>query len=286
MKHDLSISQSDWQNWLCCLRQYDTAIWPYPSPIRRPSANDPSIVVRDAIEGLLQLYQNTNTSSPGVVTPAPLPLFTRLLSGNKTRITGRQQDVFDPFEIDLDEDGPLRDEYVPRRRSLRGPRRKPSPPTGFLPPNGEQKPSPLPPPASWSPHADPPIERTQPQLPRHSRTGSFGDSTSGSQWPAQVTSVLHTGNVLESSARNVDDQISSGICNEAVRPPTSHTRSTSVMSTCNGLSIAHTRAFSSQVFYDNSYGTAPLPHGYFGFPGTNGLGHDDPAHFRPLWLRT
>lgn len=54
----------------------------------------------------------------GSPTSPAQPVFSALLLFDFNRSSDQYEDtVFDPFEIDLDEDGPLREEYIPKRRS-------------------------------------------------------------------------------------------------------------------------------------------------------------------------
>jgi hypothetical protein len=282
LKHDLSITQSDWHDWLSRLRQYEVAKSPFPSPICRPSAVDHDSVVRIAIDDLLKL-----THKGSLKIPTPIPCFCGLLGGSSRNPDGHQP-AMDVFEVDLDEDGPLRAEYIPRRVSVRGPRLKPSPPSGFLSYNaGLDSPS-LPPPATWSPQADPPIQRVaannRSQVHNHSRKSSFGDSVplnKPTQWEP-LTSQIPANGAFDQQAR-AEDNFSA--FNEGYRPPVSHARSTSMMSAFNGPFMAHTRSYSTHALYDFS-SAAPVSHSGNVFSGVSNFRHDDPAHFMPMWLRT
>jgi hypothetical protein len=101
--------------------------------------------VRKAIEDLLEVSQRAeNHEIDGV----PEPVFYGT-GDYKTGSEGEQlqQDV-DVLEIDLDEDGPLREEYLPKRRISSASSRARSDSSRALPP-----------PAKWSPAADEPIMR-------------------------------------------------------------------------------------------------------------------------------
>ena len=99
---------------------------------------------------------------------SPEPVFIGLVDriGAKEHL-GLHEAELDSADIDLDEDGPLREEYLPQRRAIQGraiPWNHVACSTAPIEPNQHYGSynsvvSHLPPPAKWSPEADPPIER-------------------------------------------------------------------------------------------------------------------------------
>ena len=124
----------------------------HPQPISRPSTS-PHNIVRKAIDDLIDV---TGKAENHHVNGTPEPMFYGLEEPKIDAPFFRmpEQDL-DVLEIDLDEDGPLREEYLPRRRT--------SGAAGTQPSRSLERPinvsKPLPPPAKWSPAADEPIFR-------------------------------------------------------------------------------------------------------------------------------
>ncbi len=87
----------------------------FPQPISRPSTS-PHVIVRQAIEMLLNTQEVECGCRPQQCQCPPIPAFVSLDEHKKE--TAGVQDAYleDVLEIDLDEDGPLREEYLPRRR--------------------------------------------------------------------------------------------------------------------------------------------------------------------------
>ena len=97
----------------------------------------------------------------------PQPVFIGLEERKQEKLNQDQMSATDVLEIDLDEDGPLREEYLPKRRvSVAGSVRS----TRSAQPHGDnakewdqcsgrETENPLPPPAKWSPAGDEPIHR-------------------------------------------------------------------------------------------------------------------------------
>ncbi|THH02763.1 hypothetical protein EW026_g127 [Hermanssonia centrifuga] len=151
-EHNLSIPADEWSRWLQQLHVHHVSLSSpaFPQPISRPSAS-PHNIIRKAIETLMEVTVACENSD---VNGVPEPVFYGL-DDRKQVISAREQayaDV-DVLEIDLDEDGPLREEYLPRRRvSGAGPSR---------PLRNQERhvdiDRSLPPPAKWSPAADEPI---------------------------------------------------------------------------------------------------------------------------------
>lgn len=162
-KYDLSIAPEDWMVWVTHLSSYHASLSSpsCPQPISRPSTN-PHIIVRKSLDTLLLAKVPTSPCSccDHEVCPLgpPEPIFVGL---EDTKKDGRHSErVYDEdvdvLEIDLDEDGPLREEYLPRRRtSGAGSLRRTQPAEKC------ERDRHLPPPARWSPAADEPIVRDQ-----------------------------------------------------------------------------------------------------------------------------
>ncbi|KAF8974648.1 hypothetical protein BDZ97DRAFT_1947510 [Flammula alnicola] len=163
--YDLSISSQQWSQWLAHVMSYHMSLSSptYPQPISRPSSN-PHSIVRRAIEEITQAPSASKSASN-----VPQPIFLGLEERLKEKL--EKEVAMDVLEIDLDEDGPLREEYLPKRRAsklgsqsaqlgynaglvqgqhLGGEKwNVPNVPSGKA----------LPPPAKWSPAGDEPILR-------------------------------------------------------------------------------------------------------------------------------
>jgi len=140
----------------------------YPQPISRPSTN-PHAIIRKAIDEIIQAPAacNSNASSQ------PQPVFLGLEERRREKLEKELAFSVDILEIDLDEDGPLREEYLPKRRisgagSIRSCHSAEGPPAATVPldkvqdwerRNVLEPEKPLPPPAKWSPAGDEPILR-------------------------------------------------------------------------------------------------------------------------------
>ncbi|KAJ7276128.1 hypothetical protein B0H12DRAFT_1005179 [Mycena haematopus] len=170
--YDLSVPSSDWSQWLAHLVSYHqlSSSPSHPQPISRPSTN-PHAIVRKALDEIIQAPAASNFNSL-----SPQPVFMGLDERRRERMEKEQQ--VHVLEIDLDEDGPLREEYLPKRRfSAAGSTRSsfnshdappPRPAAADhvdLPENWHGQShikvadKSLPPPARWSPAADEPILR-------------------------------------------------------------------------------------------------------------------------------
>ena len=168
--YDLSISPYEWNKWLAHVSAYHKSSSSAPSPqlISRPSSN-PHFVMRTIIEDLLETSSRScdDTSYP---LSQPQPVFLGLEERRRKRLDPTMpESSSEALEIDLDEDGPLREEYMPRRRVSRN--------GSFHDTNGNTIEAPfglergfeweraseiqrsLPPPAKWSPAADEPLRR-------------------------------------------------------------------------------------------------------------------------------
>lgn len=143
--HDLSIPTDEWCRWLTQLNVYHSSLSSpeFPQPISRPSTS-PHNIVRKAIEDLLDASQRAETHE---VEGIAAPVFYDIAE-NKGHEVEQMQDV-DVLAFDLDEDGPLREEYLPKRRISSASNSRTRSDTSRA----------LPPPAKWSPAADEPIVR-------------------------------------------------------------------------------------------------------------------------------
>ncbi|KZT12540.1 uncharacterized protein LAESUDRAFT_640316 [Laetiporus sulphureus 93-53] len=168
-RYNLSISVQDWNDWLSKLLAYHSSLnsLTCPQPISRPSTS-PHTIIRKAIEMLHEVRMVSPTcrccDEETCSTAPPEPIFVNLEDRKKdTQEAARPyEETVDVLEIDLDEDGPLREEYLPRRRvssastSRHTELRNRAVESGRL----------LPPPAKWSPAADEPIVRDHARAPR------------------------------------------------------------------------------------------------------------------------
>lgn len=162
--HDLSISRFQWSQLLDHMLDYHQMLGPpshHPQPITRPSLN-PHSIVRRAIEDIIQAPP-FNPGSVGV--SGPQPIFMGLEQRKLEKFKELKADI-NNMDFDMDEDGPLRQEYVPRRRVVEPAYRPssmryepPAPPRWTLPTEPSVQPRYLPPPAKWSPSGDEPIAR-------------------------------------------------------------------------------------------------------------------------------
>lgn len=133
----------------------------YPQPISRPSSN-PHSIMRRVIDEIIKVPSTFKSGSP-----LPQPVFIGL--EDRLRERDEKENALDALEIDLDEDGPLREEYLPKRRASKlasqnaqtihgsGLSHGQSMGTGKW--NFQDVPKALPPPAKWSPAGDEPILR-------------------------------------------------------------------------------------------------------------------------------
>ncbi|KAF8450763.1 hypothetical protein L210DRAFT_268146 [Boletus edulis BED1] len=163
LSHDLSISPSVWSQWLSHLLSYHHSLTmtTYPQPIARPVANSDGIIrktIQEIMEAPLGRFMNE---------PVFLGVEQRLKDKFGLSTLPHEPETFD---IDLDEDGPLREEYLPKRRVSNGgssgghglelrnhsQNRASVHHHRTLPLQGSVS---LPPPAKWSPAGDEPICR-------------------------------------------------------------------------------------------------------------------------------
>lgn len=152
--YDLTISSRAWTLWMGHLKAYHMSLAsPHLQPISRPSSN-PHSIIRASIDEILQA---PTTSDP--TSPIPQPVFLGIEERKQEKIEA-QAAALEVRNIDMDEDGPLRAEYLPRRRENAGAIRMSRSCDAENIPCG--KPifgKSLPPPAKWSPAADEPILR-------------------------------------------------------------------------------------------------------------------------------
>ncbi|KAF5363941.1 hypothetical protein D9756_000808 [Leucocoprinus leucothites] len=164
---DLSVPEREWTQWLAHLLSYHKSLSSpgHPQPISRPGSN-PHAIIRKTIEEVAEA-----SASPALAGDLPQPVFIGLEERRREKIEKEMQ-VSEVSDIDLDEDGPLREEYVPRRRSIRNSRvNEPPAPVqnneniwdrGVV--NAVKH---LPPPAKWSPAGDEPILRDRNRASGH-----------------------------------------------------------------------------------------------------------------------
>ncbi|KAF9557226.1 hypothetical protein CPC08DRAFT_725201 [Agrocybe pediades] len=152
--YDLSISNDQWSQWLSHVLAYHLSLASpaFPQPISRPSSN-PHSIVRRGIEDIIRARNIVN-----VVAGVPQPVFIGIEERLKERMEKEQA-----MEIDLDEDGPLRDEYLPKRRVNKRASQTNQPDKASEAPLIK----PLPPPAKWSPAGDEPILRDRNRVSGH-----------------------------------------------------------------------------------------------------------------------
>ena len=155
-KYDLSITPEQWSTWMSDIMAYHQALSSpmFPQPISRPSTS-PHNIVRGAIEMLVNARPvdcacGGNNSQTCMVPPPPVFV---TLDQKKEPVGYEETYLDDVLEIDLDEDGPLREEYLPRRRANHRSSNFDFDPFVKLPERS------LPPPAKWSPAGDEPIIR-------------------------------------------------------------------------------------------------------------------------------
>lgn len=165
--YDLSVPGSEWSQWLTHLLSYHKSLSSpgHPQPISRPGSN-PHAIIRKTLEEVIDASTN-----PALTADLPQPVFIGVEERRREKLEKELQ-ASEVLEIDLDEDGPLREEYVPRRRSIRNSRTIEAP----LPshPNENtwdranvEAAKHLPPPAKWSPAGDEPILRDRNRVSGH-----------------------------------------------------------------------------------------------------------------------
>lgn len=161
--YDLSVPPADWSYWLAHLFSQHTHLSSpmFPEPIGRPSAS-PQAIVRKTIDEIIQARVHDDTMRPQ-------PVFLNVEERRRERLEREQAACVAESalsDINLDEDGPLREEYLPKKYSTAGPgsitridynlSKDENTVLGAFTQDTEKN---LPPPAKWSPAGDEPILR-------------------------------------------------------------------------------------------------------------------------------
>ncbi|KAG1753796.1 uncharacterized protein EDB91DRAFT_417717 [Suillus paluster] len=164
LSHDLTISPVSWRQWLGHMFSYHVSLSPpsHAQPISRPSSN-PQSIVRRIIEEIMEAPLSH---------PSSEPVFLSFEQRSKEKLNGPETRVeasHEAYDIDLDEDGPLREEYLPRRRVSNGSSMSRRTAESASRADGERRElresvtshngTALPPPSKWSPAADEPLRR-------------------------------------------------------------------------------------------------------------------------------
>ncbi|OCH92903.1 hypothetical protein OBBRIDRAFT_392435 [Obba rivulosa] len=157
--YHMSITPQEWEDWLSYLTAYHLSLSSpaFPQPISRPSTS-PHTIIRKALESLLQAKVTGHTCQQcdedicSAGPPEPVFLGVEERKREEAERECVQENV-DVLEIDLDEDGPLREEYLPRRRTSGAAS------TYRARESAIEAQRTLPPPARWSPAGDEPIFR-------------------------------------------------------------------------------------------------------------------------------
>lgn len=153
LAHDLSVSPPAWSEWLKHLLSYHHSLSSslFPQPISRPSSC-PRSILRSTIQDIMEAPLGSPSDEPVF-----LGVDQRLRE--KFGLLNSFGDA-DSFDINLDEDGPLREEYLPRRRagnSNASRRFTPGGGSSMLPHDPSSTRMPLLPPPKWSPTEDEPV---------------------------------------------------------------------------------------------------------------------------------
>ncbi|KAF8803818.1 hypothetical protein BYT27DRAFT_6720568 [Phlegmacium glaucopus] len=168
--YDLSISSQQWSQWLAHVISYHLSLSSpiHPQPISRPSSN-PHSIVRRTIEDIMKAPAAYNCTST-----VPQPVFIGLEERLKEKIDKTECEI-EALEIDLDEDGPLRQEYLPKRHvSNPGSQSRDNAAVTQEHISNQKwnvceipQLKQLPPPAKWSPAGDEPIFRDRNRVSGH-----------------------------------------------------------------------------------------------------------------------
>ncbi|KAJ3934236.1 MAG: hypothetical protein NXY57DRAFT_890544 [Lentinula lateritia] len=157
--YDLSISTADWSDWLLHVMSYHLSLSSpsHPQPISRPSAN-PHLIIKFALEEIINAPKAYDSNSA-----QPRAVFLGLEERRREKQEKEQAQKANVLEIDLDEDGPLREEYMPKRRVSEAGAPH-SVENSFstqrqIWETNKSAEKQLPPPARWSPAGDEPILR-------------------------------------------------------------------------------------------------------------------------------
>jgi hypothetical protein len=178
--YDLSISRAQWAEWLASIKMYHLSLSSgYIQPISRPSSN-PQSIIRKAIEDLIRASSASHSNIE--------PSFIGLDERKQEQIFRAQEQAkaSAALDIDLDEDGPLREEYKPKRRydeAAVGVDGTMNNPTAAR----------LPPPSKWSPAGDEPISRERNGRGLPSSNPMQPDYSAGRFVPVAYSSYGYTG---------------------------------------------------------------------------------------------
>ncbi|KAH8105929.1 hypothetical protein BXZ70DRAFT_403411 [Cristinia sonorae] len=284
--HNLTIKSADWSNWLSHLMHHHVSLASpvFPQPIGRPSTN-PHTIVRKSLETVADASVIRDREC--FISSPPVPVFVGIVDQHKEeRYDQSCEEDVDVLEIDLDEDGPLREEYLPKRRvSSAGHGRR------VQYQERVEVDRTLPPPAKWSPAADEPISRDQlrlhqqytvapaphaiPQLAMQPAPPPFHQALGLNRriWAADGYAPKR-----ESMGRNVFDPLPqySARPHQPAYPayeygyapqPHSRSQSFSYSQPVLGQSQGHLRSY-SQTRYDTGYGDVRMSEPYYGLPPT------------------
>lgn len=290
-EQDLSIPSQAWEQWLLHLRQYHLTSSPFPSPIRRPSYADSNALIRKFIDDLTALQGKSEMKGGSM---PPQPVFSPLLNNDMENSPTSTATQVGSYEIDLDEDGPLREEYVPKRRTSQSRSISSFPTPSDIRPSVHAMPQ-LPPPSEWSPHADPPVGerrgRRDIYLPVQAQFAPLGQASHSRSFSMETTlrdSVWGTFKIKElreTYGPPSFQPFSFSTSLSVACPPISYTRST----LSPPSAIPHIPSDSrprSHLFSDEGYTTTMSCGQHFGYPSAFAHTYGDPTQFKPLWLHT
>ncbi|KAI0068881.1 hypothetical protein BV25DRAFT_1910616 [Artomyces pyxidatus] len=182
--YDLSVPSYAWAQWLDHVMSYHVSLSSpsHPQPISRPSSN-PHSIVRKTIEELVDIAVASKVfrhcGDPSCSKAHPEPVFIGLEQRIRERLDASvafEDSAVDVLEIDLDQDGPLREEYMPKRRVSRANSLRESVKNAAGVTHTDKDRDweraigmerNLPPPAKWSPAADEPLVRDGSRNPGH-----------------------------------------------------------------------------------------------------------------------
>ncbi|KIY73792.1 hypothetical protein CYLTODRAFT_406502 [Cylindrobasidium torrendii FP15055 ss-10] len=166
-EYELNISNVQWSQWMQHILGYHTSLSSsHIQPISRPSSN-PISIIRRTIDEIMQAPAACNFDPT-----QPEPIFVGLDERRRESLEKERQQAMELSEFDMDEGGPLREEYIPKRRvnavapirsdvsreNIQDPGRWPR-----MSEHGKE----LPPPAKWSPAGDEPILRDRNRTSGH-----------------------------------------------------------------------------------------------------------------------
>ncbi|KAL5487809.1 hypothetical protein ACEPAI_5917 [Sanghuangporus weigelae] len=277
--HDLSVAAKAWEMWLAQLRCF-------PTPICRPSFKDSNAVARKMITDLAQLQDRVVLRASALAPEQPV--FGTFLVDFDSTDEPCQIGRFDPFEIDLDEDGPLREEYVPRRRSSM---KKDASQYSSVRANDDNM-SPCEPPEwvsrthwSYARYRGPYLQRAAPvQSLRGTLAHSHSDMASRDM---QNEFERKQGLLLPYQLDLGNSQVNHDLFDRAVCPPAGHSRTSSNSSGSPAHVAEHFRSY-SQTQVGSSDACCPLPIPCSRLVGRSTLFHGpvNACYFQPMWLKT